>query len=75
MSEDARPDLREALERQRAARLRLERQIEWLRNRLTCVECGAASEEQARGWRTYLTDDDKPAHYCPDCSQEEFADA
>jgi|SoiMethySBSTD1v2_1073268.scaffolds.fasta_scaffold4736633_1 hypothetical protein len=47
--------------------------------RLKCLECGAVSDESARGWRAYLGgghEDDGPLEvgiYCPDCSQREFA--
>jgi hypothetical protein len=39
---------------------------------LVCVECGLVSEGDARGWRAFLTDDDKPAVYCPPCAEREF---
>ena len=49
--------------------------------RLVCEECGAVSDEQARGWRVYVagpTDDgpDEPQEpkamsYCPDCAAAE----
>jgi hypothetical protein len=43
---------------------------------LTCVECGATSDEGA-GWKTYVVDEaaGETATYCPDCPQEEFSDA
>jgi hypothetical protein len=44
-----------------------------------CEECGkqARTEEEARGWRAYLTvvEEDEPeevAVYCPDCARREF---
>ena len=39
---------------------------------LVCVECGEESEEDARGWRAFLTVDDELGTYCPDCTREEF---
>lgn len=39
---------------------------------LRCEECGAEAEENAEGWRAYLTVDDEVAGYCPDCSEREF---
>lgn len=41
---------------------------------LECVECGARSSGDARGWRTYLTVDDELASYCPACGEREFND-
>ena len=45
--------------------------------RLTCLECGTRSDEQARGWRAYIGGghDDDPVEvgvYCPDCAAREF---
>ena len=46
--------------------------------RLQCLECGAVSDEDARGWRAYIGggfDDDDPLEvgiYCPACSEREF---
>lgn len=40
--------------------------------RLVCVECGAEADEDARGWRGYLTVDDEFAVYCPACAEREF---
>jgi hypothetical protein len=39
---------------------------------LFCVECGEESEEDARGWRAFLTVDNELGTYCPDCAGEEF---
>jgi ribosomal protein L44E len=47
---------------------------------LRCVECGAESDEFARGWRAYRLDDldvwdeDEPeiSMYCPECARREF---
>ena len=53
------------------------RRAEDLLRRLKCANCGLFSDEEARGWRTYLTDDEPlvAEHFCPDCAQEEFGDA
>ena len=46
--------------------------------RLTCLECGAVSDEHARGWRAYVAgghEDDGPVEvgiFCPACSRREF---
>ena len=46
--------------------------------RLTCLECGAVSDESARGWRAYVGgghEDDGPVEvgtFCPACSRREF---
>lgn len=45
--------------------------------RLVCIECGLASDVQARHWRAYLvnSDDDGPDEvvcYCPACAAREF---
>lgn len=52
---------------------RLERLSRWLR----CAECGRLSDDDAAGWRTYLTDDEPPETetFCPECSEREFGDA
>lgn len=42
--------------------------------RLECVECGSMDADAAAGWRTYLTVDDEPATYCPDCAAAEFGE-
>jgi hypothetical protein len=42
---------------------------------LVCVECGATSEPDAKGWRVYLDIDGEPVTYCPDCAQRESARA
>jgi hypothetical protein len=43
---------------------------------LKCLECGAVSDDSARGWRAYLSRfDDKPVEvcvYCPACAEREF---
>jgi hypothetical protein len=42
---------------------------------IVCAECGCpAPDEEARGWRAYLTDDEPPevALFCPDCAAAEF---
>jgi hypothetical protein len=40
---------------------------------LVCVECGARSEDDARGWRAYLDDDSTDVWtYCADCAEREF---
>ena len=36
------------------------------------VECGEGSEDDASGWRAFLTVDNELATYCPACAQEEF---
>lgn len=46
--------------------------VEIERLRLVCVECSARSDMAARGWRVYLTTDDEPATYCPECAEAEF---
>lgn len=45
-----------------------------LERRLRCANCDRLSDEPAREWRTYLTDDEPPIaeHFCPDCAEEEF---
>ncbi len=46
--------------------------------RLSCLECGATSDESARGWRAYVGggyDEGDPVEvgiYCPACSEREF---
>jgi hypothetical protein len=45
--------------------------------RLRCLECGAVSDERARGWRAYVGGgyDDDPVEvgiFCPACSEREF---
>lgn len=42
---------------------------------LVCVECEAASEADARGWRAFLTVDEEVATYYPECSAKEFGHA
>jgi hypothetical protein len=43
---------------------------------LLCIECKELTNEPARGWRAYLTDEGYgPAEVvvlCPDCSNREF---
>jgi len=43
---------------------------------LCCVECSLVTNEQARGWRAYLTDEESgPVEIvvlCPACSEREF---
>lgn len=45
--------------------------------RLGCIECGAESDEHARGWQAHIADDprdDDPlqvAVYCSECAQRE----
>jgi hypothetical protein len=39
---------------------------------LTCIECGRIAQGDASGWRSYPTNDDELAIYCPDCAKEEF---
>jgi hypothetical protein len=49
-----------------------------VRPSLVCVECGeTASDDDARGWRTYLTSDEPEdvAIYCQDCAEREFGQA
>ena len=55
---------------------------------ITCTECGAVAEDDAKGWRAYRTDlaaeaelDDQTARdvpaivfYCPACAGREFGD-
>lgn len=55
---------------------------------MTCAECGAVAEDDAKGWRAYQTDltaeaepedstagDASPlAFYCPRCAAREFGD-
>jgi hypothetical protein len=47
--------------------------------RLSCQECCRDSDDEARGWRTYVADDPDEldaepvvASYCPDCAEHEF---
>jgi hypothetical protein len=48
---------------------------------LRCVECEAASDDDAEGWRAYVVyveDDGEPpeiAIYCPACARLEFGEA
>jgi len=53
------------------------RTITW--RALICQECELKSDEDARGWRTYLASDPDDAEappmvasYCPDCAVREF---
>jgi hypothetical protein len=43
---------------------------------LSCAECRVVSDDTARGWRSFLTDDEyEPAEVlilCPECAQREF---
>jgi hypothetical protein len=41
---------------------------------LSCVECGAEADDEAEGWKAYLTNDEPPetATYCPACAEREF---
>jgi hypothetical protein len=39
---------------------------------LTCAECGVTSRPDARGWRSYLTDDGEAVMFCPECAEREF---
>ena len=40
---------------------------------LECIECGARSEEDARGWRAYLDEDSIGVWtYCGECAEREF---
>jgi hypothetical protein len=44
---------------------------------IVCGECGRpSSDEEARGWCAYLTDDEPPevALFCHDCARAEFDD-
>jgi hypothetical protein len=45
-------------------------------NVLRCAECRRESDATAKGWQTYLTNDDPPeaATYCPECAGCEFGD-
>lgn len=45
--------------------------------RLTCLECGARSDNHARGWRAVMGGgfEGEPVEvgvYCPDCAEREF---
>ena len=55
------------------------RMLEQQTTRLTCAECGRESDEEARGWRAYLTGEEGAVDgveiFCPDCAREEFGDA
>jgi translation initiation factor 2 gamma subunit (eIF-2gamma) len=42
-------------------------------NRLQCVECGRASQENERGWTARLTYGDEVVVYCPGCDEREFS--
>ena len=52
-------------------RIRAEQEV-----RLKCLECGAVSDDSARGWRAYLSyfDDEsvEVCVYCPACAEREF---
>jgi hypothetical protein len=39
---------------------------------LVCTESGVESPSGARGWRSYLADDDEILFFCPACSEREF---
>lgn len=44
---------------------------------LHCIECGAASDELAAGWRAYLAQDDGEEEsrlelFCPQCADRQF---
>lgn len=45
---------------------------------LTCLECGARSDQEARGWRAlipYYSDEEQAPNlslYCPSCAEREF---
>ena len=59
---------------------RIESWLEWLeeylgeliRQRSRCVECDRPQFDSESGWRMYLTIDDEPALYCPECAAREF---
>jgi hypothetical protein len=44
---------------------------------LVCAECGAQADEDAEGWRAYLTSDEpeEVATFCPKCAEREFGGA
>ena len=44
---------------------------------LRCVECGRVADEEASGWRTFLTEDEPAVaeSFCPDCAERELGDA
>lgn len=46
---------------------------------LTCAECGTTAEDDAPGWRAYLTGEDGEVDgvevFCPECAREEFGDS
>jgi len=37
-----------------------------------CVECGRVWLDSSGRWRSYLTVDDEPVLYCPECAAREF---
>ena len=43
---------------------------------MRCAECDAEAQEEARGWRAYLTHDDPPevVTFCHECAEREFED-
>ena len=41
---------------------------------LTCVECGREWFDPSERWRTFLTNEDEPALYCPACADAEFGE-
>lgn len=40
----------------------------------SCVECGRRWADERELWRTFLTVDNEPAHYCSECAAREFSD-
>jgi hypothetical protein len=47
---------------------------------MRCAECGAESDERARGWRALLGEEWETdgslfvVTYCPSCAEQEFGD-
>jgi hypothetical protein len=38
----------------------------------SCVECERLQPDGEPGWKMYVTVDDEPALYCPECAEREF---
>jgi hypothetical protein len=53
-------------------------QVQLIPQYLHCLECGAESDEHARGWKAYVRgayegDDVEVGVFCPMCATREFA--
>jgi hypothetical protein len=48
--------------------------MSWKPPRNACAECGGERGDEERGWKAYLTVDDKVAVFCPECAEREFGE-